>query len=330
MIRTILRAVWKALYRSQSSLTSVSGNIFFPVTLYFMGTAGAFLFLLAALVLLFPLSSDPMRKIPPERLGLWPLNARRKRILRWLTPWLNPVTWVLAALAVWGIGRSISFGLLGALAGLVLAGFLIPALPMTSSLNVQRLIPPFPGYFGVLLRKDLRQIIASLEFWMALLLSCSCAAYKIFVATLHERAGFMIGLLVVLAFASYSACIFGLDGEAGVTRYKLLPLPGWAVLVSKTAALSLAVGLLTIHLALLPCLAGMLVVAAVSQIAAIVERTDQVRWRFSSGPTLRMGFLQLPALGLGFGGTYYWPAAGIAVSVLIFGVTTWWNGHLLE
>lgn len=330
MIRTILRAVWTALYRSQSSIASVTGNIFFPVTLYFMGTAGAFLFLLAALVLLFPLSSDPMRKIPPERLRLWPLNTRRKRILRWLTPWLNPVTWVLAALAVWGIGRSISFGLLGAFGALVLAGFLIPSIPMAAGFNVQRLIPRFPGHFGILLRKDLRQIIVSLEFWMALLLSASTAAYKIFVAPLHERAGFMIGLLVVLAFASYSACIFGLDGEAGVARYKLLPLPGWAVLVSKTAALLLVVGLLTIHLAMLPCLAGMLMVAAVSQVAAIIQRSDQVRWRFSSGPTLRMGFVQLPALGLGLGGTYYWPAAGIVVSVLIFGVTTWWNGHLLE
>ena len=122
----------------------------------------------------------------------------------------------------------------------------------------------------------------------------------------------------------------GRKGEPGVTRYKLLPLPGWAVLVSKTAALLLVVGLLTIHLAILPCLAGMLVVAAVSQMAAIIERSDQVRWRFSSGPTLRMGFVQLPALGLGLGGTYYWPTAGIVLSVLIFGVTTWWNGHLLE
>ena len=330
MIRTILRAVWRALRRSQSSITSITGNIFFPVTLYMMGTAGVFLYLLAALVLLFPLSSDPMRKIPPERLSLWPLDARQKRTLRWLTPWLNPVTWALAGLAVWGVGRSISFGLLGGFAGLVLAGFLIPSLPVASGLNVQRLIPAFPGHFGILLSKDLRQLIVSLEFWMALLLSASTAAYKIFVAPLHERAGFMIGLLIVLAFASYSACLFGLDREPGVTRYKLLPVPGWAVLTSKTAALLLVIGLLTFHLALLPCLAGMLVVAAASQMAAILERTDQVRWRFSSGPTLRMGFVQLPALGLGLGGTYYWPAAGIAVSILIFAATTWWNGHLLE
>ena len=182
MIRTILRAVWRALRRSQSSITSITGNIFFPVTLYMMGTAGVFLYLLAALVLLFPLSSDPMRKIPPERLSLWPLDAQQKRTLRWLTPWLNPVTWALAGLAVWGVGRSISFGLLGGFAGLVLAGFLIPSLPVASGLNVQRLIPAFPGHFGILLSKDLRQLIVSLEFWMALLLSASTAAYKMFVA----------------------------------------------------------------------------------------------------------------------------------------------------
>ena len=295
-----------------------------------MGTAGAFLYLLAAMVLLFPLSSDPMRKIPPERLQLWPLEAQQKRTLRWLTPWLNPVTWALAALAISVVGRNVSLGLLGTVGALVMVGFVVPALPITSSLSVQRLIPAFPGHFGILLRKDLRQIIVSLEFWMALLLSGSTAAYKIFVEPLPERAGFMIGLLVVLAFASYSACIFGLDDDPGVTRYRLLPMPGWTILASKSAALLLVVGLLTIHLAPIPCLAGMLVVAAVSQMAAIVERTPQVRWRFSSGPTLRLGFLQLPALGLGLGGTYYWPALGITAAIAIFAVTTWWNGQLLE
>ena len=330
MIVAILRAVWTALRRSQSSIASVKGNIFFPVTFILMQEAGAFLYLLAAMVLFFPLSSDPMRMIPAERLSLWPLEAKQKRMLRWLTPWLNPVTWVLAALAIWGVGRAITFSLFGMLAGLVLVGFLVPSLPVSAGFSERRFIPPFPGYWGILLRKDLRQILVSLEFWMALLLSGSTAAYKLFVAPLPERAGFMVGIFIVLAFASYSACLFGLDGEPGVTRYSLLPMRGWQVLCSKTAALLLVIGMLTIHMDPLPSLAGMLVVAAVSQSAAIVERSSQVKWRFSAGPTLRLGLLQIPALGLGMGGTYYWPVVGVVVSIVIFAVATWWNGRLLE
>ena len=316
--------------RSQGSITSVTGNIFFPVTLYFMGTAGAFIYHLAALILLFPLSSDPMRKIPPERLDLWPLEPQQKRTLRWLTPWLNPISWALAALAIWGIGRSVSFGLVGALFMLVLAGFLAPAIPSTSRISMHHWVPAFPGPFGILLRKDLRQIMVSLEFWMALLLSGTTAAYKLLVAPLHPNADFMIGFLIVLAFASYSACLFGLDGESGVTRYQLFPIRGWMVLTSKTFALLLVIGLLTCHLALLPSLAGILAVASVSQIAAVVERSPQTRWRFSSGPTLRLGFLQVPALGLGIGATYYWPPLGFLGALFVFAIATFWNGRLLE
>ena len=39
--------------------------------------AGIFVYLIMGLVLLFPLSTDPLRKIPPSRLALWPLGPAR-------------------------------------------------------------------------------------------------------------------------------------------------------------------------------------------------------------------------------------------------------------
>ena len=42
------------------------------------------------LVVLFPLSTDPLRKIPPSRLALWPLDRRERWILRLASPWINP------------------------------------------------------------------------------------------------------------------------------------------------------------------------------------------------------------------------------------------------
>ncbi len=39
-------------------------------------------FILMALPLLFPLSSDPLEKIPAERLASWPLSRRQRTALR--------------------------------------------------------------------------------------------------------------------------------------------------------------------------------------------------------------------------------------------------------
>ena len=77
------------------------------------------MYLIMGLVVLFPLSTDPLRKIPPSRLALWPLERRERWILRLASPWINPLTWGLAGLAIWGAGRAVSVGLWAAIAGTV-------------------------------------------------------------------------------------------------------------------------------------------------------------------------------------------------------------------
>ena len=57
--------------------------------------------LIIGLVLLFPLSTDPLRKIPASRLALWPLERSERWLLRAASPWINPLTWPIAALAIW-------------------------------------------------------------------------------------------------------------------------------------------------------------------------------------------------------------------------------------
>ena len=86
----ILRALALAFRRDQKSFQSVAGNNFFLVSALLLQEAGGFLFLIMGLVLLFPLSTDPLRKIPPSRLALWPLERRERWILRLASPWINP------------------------------------------------------------------------------------------------------------------------------------------------------------------------------------------------------------------------------------------------
>src|SRR5882672_11947247 len=113
-IQAILTALWTATRRNRKSITSFSGN-----NLYCLGFALCFLqdplalafsLVIIGLVLFFPLSSDPLRAIPPDRLVLWPLANSERRALRIMSPWLNPLTWVLAILLIW---KRVSLGLWG-------------------------------------------------------------------------------------------------------------------------------------------------------------------------------------------------------------------------
>ena len=88
----ILSALGRAFQRGEKSFASLAGNNFFLVAVLFLGKAGTFLFLIMGLVILFPLSTDPLRKIPASRLALWPLEKREYWLLRAVSPWVNPMT----------------------------------------------------------------------------------------------------------------------------------------------------------------------------------------------------------------------------------------------
>ncbi|HVW83096.1 MAG TPA: hypothetical protein VHB50_00365, partial [Bryobacteraceae bacterium] len=81
-LRPILKSLAAVERRESKTFRSIASNNFFLTTALVMGQAGSFLFLVGALVVLFPLSADPLRKIPRERLALWPLPASERRWLR--------------------------------------------------------------------------------------------------------------------------------------------------------------------------------------------------------------------------------------------------------
>ena len=126
----ILKSIARAFQRGEKSFGSLAGNNFFLVAALFLQKAGSFLFLIMGLVILFPLSTDPMRKVPASRLALWPLDKRDYWLLRLLSPWVNPMTWLIVALAIWAARGSVTFGLWGLALGLFAAGFAISELPL--------------------------------------------------------------------------------------------------------------------------------------------------------------------------------------------------------
>ena len=144
-IRVILAALVTAVRRDLRTMGSFSGNNLFVVSVafLFLGDPEVFVQLSAfiGLILFVPLSADPLRVLPQDRLSVWPLSTGECRWLRILSPWLNPVTWLVAALAIW---KHTSIGLCAVTSGVFAIGFVLPSVPPARS-GVWRRLPNFPS-----------------------------------------------------------------------------------------------------------------------------------------------------------------------------------------
>jgi hypothetical protein len=313
--------------RERKTFGSIATNNFFVASLL-MADAVGFLYLLGALVVLFPLSTDPLRKIPPERLAIWPLSAVEHRRLRLLTPWLNPVTWGLAALAIWALRHTESFSLLALAAGLFAIGFFVPS--VSGEPVFLRWIPAPGGAFVQLVRKSLREMMLTLDFYLALLLGVSALAYRLYVPAFPEEGRMVMTLLIVLALSSYAQCLFGLESKGGLTRYRLMPIEGWEILAAKDVAYLLVILVVTAPLSAITGLAAGLAALAVGHAASLQEGREQTRWRFSSGASFNNGVTQVLAIA-GAGVTAYRITPLILLPcVLACAGSAWWYGRKLQ
>ena len=326
----ILRALFRAELRGQKSVRSVIGNNFFFVTALLLRQAGGFVYLIIGLVLLFPLSTDPLRKIPASRLALWPLEAGERRLLRLLSPWVNPMTWAIAALALWAARGRVSVGLWALAAGLVLAGFLLSDLPFAPVYGIWRRIPQFPGPLNQLIRKNVRELLSTLDFYCALLLSAATLAYRLLGPRLPPEAFLAVTILVVMALSTYAQCLFGLDGAGGLSRYRLLPLRGWQILVAKDAAFLLVLAPLLLSLAPVAGLGAAFVALAIGQESSVRTVRPQTRWRFSSGSSVVLGLVQAGIMATAAAGIRFTSTLLLVPCVLAWVLSVWGCGRILE
>jgi hypothetical protein len=295
----ILKALATAYRRDWTALQSLTGNNFFLMTLFLLGKAGSFVYLILGLVVLFPLSTDPLRKIPASRLALWPLSRRELWVLRLAGPWINPLTWILAAGAAWSAGRTISAGLWAIIGGLFVVAFALSHLPSPGHLPMFRRMPQIPGPLGQLVRKNLREILTTLDFYCAAVLSASVLVWRLSGVKLPEEAFMAMTVLTVGALSSYAQCLFGLDGL-------ILPLAPVA-----------AIG-------------GALVVLAVGHSPAVEHPREQTRWRFTTGGALGNGFVQMVAMAMTVSTIFSMSAWVLLAAVAVWAISLWWYGRELE
>jgi hypothetical protein len=301
-VARVLNATALALWRQRESLLSVTTNNFFLAIGFFFlfgifvhYTVGIIFYLLLGTVLLFPLSADPIQKIPFERLAVWPLRRTEHFLLRMSAPWLNPITWLLAIVIVWSaLGRKPEAAGISAVA-LVLVPFLGTAVPQRGRSRIWLLVPRMPGLLGELIRKDLRQLLATLDVWLAAVLASIFLLYRLFAHEVSTEAQTIFALLIVVALSTASQTLFALDGPQGIVRYHVLPVRGWQVLAAKAASWLGLVLLLTAPVSLLVGISAALGALPFGFWTSVNHRSSQRRWRFTASPTPWVGIASVVA-----------------------------------
>jgi hypothetical protein len=288
-----------------------------------------FVYLVLALILLFPLSSDPLRTVPPERLALWHFKRRERLAMRAGALAMNPLSWIMAVLLFIGLRGNFDWTLAAVVGGMLALSLFMPAISGSAFDILRRCVPPSGGWFGFLVAKDLRQMLSVLDVYCALVVSAAGLIYRILGRSVPPEALLAISILVVLALSSYAQSFFGLDGAA-IARYRLMPLRGWQVLASKDVAFFAIAVLLTAPLAPVAGMSAAFVALAVGHAPTVYELREQRRGRFSTGASFGNGIVQAVAMAFAAGATYRVSVLFVLPCVVAEVISLWWYGRVID
>ena len=297
---SILRALATAQRRSIQSVGSFTNNNLFSlgVVLLFFGDPGGFatLTFLILLVVFFPLCADPLRKAPRSRLAGWPLSRTEWWLIRTVSVWLNPISLLLVALAV---RRKVTLGLWALVAAAFAVGWMAPLVGErfggASGPGFLRRLPPAPGRLGQLMRKNLRELLSTLDFYAALLVSGASFGFRA-AGKLPPEAYLPLTLLTMLALSTPAQNLFGLDGAGGLARYRLLPLAGWGILAAKDAVYLTTAIALALPLDPLAGCAAALAALALGNRDSVERYHADSRWRFATSTSFGSSLMQMVAM----------------------------------
>ncbi len=329
ILRALARLVWRQV-RSLSSFTSNNLFLFVLLVMYQQWQSGLAFLMLFAILLLGPLSGDPLQNAPRDRLALWPLSLHQRIALRFGSLALSPMFWIALPFLFYAGGISVAILLIAIALAIQLAVGLWNHLTAGKSGSLARWrIPELPGRLGGLIQKDLRHILSVLDTYAALLMALGAASYRWLSPHPDPDASMIMALVVVIALSTYAQNLFGLDFPAGIARYRLLPLRGREILIAKSVSFLVAVAILAAPLAPLAGLAAGLTALAVGQPASILNMQPVARWRFTSG-TASVAFLQvflLVAIGVATARSSAWYLALAAAGFL---GSLWYSGRIWD
>lgn len=298
----ILNHLRRAVQRDLSTFESVKlNNFFLLIALMAYGALNSGvepksaepMLLLLGLLALFPVSTDPLARIPPSRLRLWPLGQGQRVALRLASFLLSPVVWIVVFLMA--IRARLAAGLLFlglAITAQVLVVIGNQAARIHPRWNLLRYVPRFPGPLGDLIRNNIRQMLTLLDTGVAIALSIGGALWRFRGGPKDPAGPALLAVLIALALSTWAQSLFGLDSRSGLTRCGLLPLRGWQILLAKDVAFLAVLAVLILPLSLLPGLTSGFVALALGHHSSVLMHLPQRRWRFTGGRLLPVGALQ--------------------------------------
>lgn len=293
----LFKALALVSWRDLRSIGSISGQnlfLFVAFVAYQQAESAAFFGLLFAAVLVFPLSTDPLQKIPVERRLTWPLHASQWSALRIASLLLSPFTWIAVILCIrmgWQVaGQVFAFGL-----SLTILKYLATFFSKKIAPQWHFRIPAPPGVIGALMRLHWREMFHTLDPYVAASLMLATTLYRIFGKPLDPVAPRIMSLVVALAISTQAQVLLGLDGR-GAERYRQIPLKGWRILLAKDLAFLTLLALLVAPLHLLAGVFGGLASLTIGHHRSVLQPIPQTRWRFTSGAIFPDGLAQTVAL----------------------------------
>lgn len=147
-----------------------------------------FLLLLTAL-LFFPISSDPLEKIPKVRLGLWPLTRRDRLALRIAALALSPILWILVVVVV-HYGQGVLLPLGAAVAVRAQAPRRAPGFAIGRAV---------PALGSLLIVGYVRAMLALLDTWLAVAIAIIARGWRIQSGEADPAAWRMLSILIGIA-----------------------------------------------------------------------------------------------------------------------------------
>jgi hypothetical protein len=107
----------------------------------------------------------------------------------------------------------------------------------SGSLFWLRAIPAPPGAIGSIMRLQWREMLRTLDPYLAFILMACTEFYRLSGKPLDPAAPRILALLVALALSTETQVLFGIDGQ-GAERYRHFPIRGWQILLAKDLAVS--------------------------------------------------------------------------------------------
>ncbi len=295
-VLALLKALALASWRDIQSFRSIAGQNFFLFLLLvaLQPQSAEFFVVILVLIILFPLSADPMQKIPIERRVSWPVSRWEWSFVRVASLALNPLV-PLGLLLLLRAGWRTSALVAGAGALLQLFTYFAKRFARASSNSWLHWIPAPPGAIGAIMRLQVREMLRTLDPYFAFALLACAEFYRASGKSFEPAAAQIISLLIVLAMSTEAQVLFGIDGN-GAERYRLLPIRGWQILLAKDLGFLTLLAVLVLPLDFVSGFASGLAVLAVGHHRSVLKAVPQARWRFTSGALFPDGIIQIVAL----------------------------------